>query len=429
MAKLIIFEKFAKSQKPHNNGTLGACNFFMTHWIITLFSSSLLRMKIITTAFITSLFISSAFAQTTLSGKATKLSWGGHWWTMRMGELALGWNNPAQRKAYSVAEATQFDKCISETTAACKKLMQDHLKNKGISLSPMMKFDLWVKKQVDAAYTEGSAVSMYSRATHNELKIHYIAGPEHRHYEASGFAGKCTGWSLSNMDFAEPSVDKTIDGITFNPADIKGILAAIYNGAQFFVPDDMVLGNAFRNYAPDNSPENHADPLPHDLIKAFEKHIKVGKKIIVADMDPSEGVWNHPVHGYSVKLAAPKGNKVTGTMTINYAKDEVNIDEVFTTNKTRPDLTERTISFELTVPANWDKKMATVKTSKWTGESVNEHPDSLIFGLEKDWRKAIYDYKNTDMKLEINYQLIKKVNLGGGYKIMVDELLKKYYQK
>lgn len=385
-------------------------------------------MKIITSVFITSLFISSAFAQTTLSGKATKLSWGGHWWTMRMGELALGWDDHTSRKPHTASEATQFDTCISDTSATCKKLMQAHLKNKGVALSPMMKFDLWVKKQVDAVYAEGSAVSMYSRATSNELKIHYIAGPEHRHYEASGFAGKCTGWSLSNMDYSEPATTKTIDGITFTPADIKGILAAIYNGAQFFVPDDMVLGNPFRTYAPDNTPEIHADPLPHALINAFEKHIKVGKKIIVADMDPGEGVWNHPVHGYSVKLGAPKAGKVLGTMTINYAKDEVNLDEVFTTNKARPDLTERTITFELSIPANWDKKMTSIKASKWTGDSVNQHPDSLIFGLEKGWRKSVYEYKNTDMKLEINYQLIKKVNLGAGYKIMVDELLNKYYK-
>nr|MBA2404086.1 hypothetical protein [Bdellovibrionales bacterium] len=341
---------------------------------------------------------------------------------------ALGWDDQKSRKTYSAEEAAQFDNCISVTTAACKKLMQGHLKNNGAALSPMMKFDLWVKKQVDAAYAEGSAVSMYSRATQNELKIHYIADSSHRHYEASGFAGKCTGWSLSNMDFAEPTSTKNIDGISFSPADIKGILAAIYNGAQFFVPDDMVLGNAFRSYAPDNSPEFKADPLPHDLINAFEKHIKKEKKIIVADMDPTEGVWNHPVHAYSVKLEAAKGNKVKGSITINYAKDEVVIDEVFTTNKARPDLTERTLNFELTVPAGWDKKVSSVKASKWLGDSTEQHPDSLIFGLEKDWRKSIYEYKNTDMKLEINYQLIKKVNLGGGYKIIVDELLKKYYQ-
>jgi hypothetical protein len=385
-------------------------------------------MKTFTTVLLSSLFISSAFAQATLSGKATKVSWGGHWWTMRGGELALGWDDQKSRKTFSPTEAAAFDNCITATTAACKKLIQTHLKNNGVALSPTMKFDLWVKKQVDAVYAEGTAVSMYSRATNNELKIHYITGPEHRHYEASGFAGKCTGWSLSNMDYAEPTATKTIDGITFTPADIKGILAAIYNGAQFFVPNEMVLGNAFRNYAPDNTPEIKADPLPHDLINAFEKHIKIGKKIIVADMDPTEGVWNHPIYGYSVKLEAAKAGKVKGSMIINYANDEVKIDEVFTTNSARPDLLNRTIEFELTVPAGWDKKMTSVKSSKWVGDSTEKHPDSLIFGLEKDWRKSIYQYKNTDMKLEINYQLIKKVNLGGGFKIIVDDLLTKYYK-
>lgn len=386
-------------------------------------------MKKITPLLLSTLFISSAFAQTSLSGKAAKQSWGGHWWTMRGGELALGWDDQKSRQNYSVAEAAKFDSCITTVSADCKKLIQSHLKNNGVALSPMMKFDLWVKKQVDAVYAEGTAVSMYSRATNNELKIHYIADSSHRHYEASGFAGKCTGWSLSNMDYAEPTVDKTIDGITFTPADIKGILAAIYNGAQFFVPNEMVLGNAFRSYAPDNTPEFKADPLPHDLIVAFEKHIKTDKKIIVADMDAGEGVWNHPVYAYSVKLGVAKGNKVQGTITINYANDEVKIDEVFTTNKARPDLINRTLDFELTVPAKWDKKITSVKSSKWLGDSTEKHPDSLIFGLEKDWRKSIYEYKNTDIKLEVNYQLIKKVNLGSGFKIIVDDLLKKYYAK
>jgi hypothetical protein len=384
-------------------------------------------MKTMKILLVTSLFTISAFAQSSFSGQAAKLSWGGHWWTMRMGELALGWDDNNGRRLYTVGEANKFDSCLTSTSSECKKLMEDHIKSKGIALSPLMKFDLWVKKQVDAVYAEGSAVSMYARSTHNELKIHYIENSSHRHYGASGFAGKCTGWSLSNIDYNEPTMTKTIDGITFTPADIKGILAAIYNGAQFFVPNEMVLGNAYRSYAPDNSRAFHEDPLPHDLIKAFEKHIKVDKKIVVADMEPGEGVWNHPIHAYEVKLESPKGTKVKGTITISYAKDEVNIDEVFANNRSRPDLTNRKLSFELSVPNGWNNKMDSVISSKWTGSSVNEHPDSLIFGLEKGWREAIYKYKNTDMKLEVNYQLIKKSNIGNGFKIMVDELLRKYY--
>jgi len=134
------------------------------------------------------------------------------------------------------------------------------------------------------------------------------------------------------------------------------------------------------------------------------------------------------IYAYDVKLDAPKDSKVNGTITIHYAKDEVEIDEVFTTNKNRTDLTNRVLSFELNVPASWDKKISSIKSSKWVGESVDKHPDSLILGLEKDWRKSIYEYKNTDMKLEVNYQLIKKVNLGAGFKVIVNELLNKYYK-
>jgi hypothetical protein len=378
---------------------------------------------------LTSFFISSAFAQTTMSGKASQTSWGGHWWTMRGGELALGWDDQQTRKVFTLAQAQKFDRCLIESSTACRTLMKKYILDQGKTLSPMMKFDLWVKKQVDETYPEGSAIGLYSRATNNELKIHYITGPEHRHYEASGYAGKCTGWSLSNIDYREPTRTKVINGISFTPADIKGILAAIYNGAQFFVPSEMVLGNAYRAEGPDNNQDFYNDPAPHELIKALEKYVKKEKRMIVADMDPSEGVWNHPIHAYSVKLESPMGGKVKGTITLSYAKDEVDIDEVFTTNSKRPDLTERTLTFELTIPSNWDNQIGSIKKGQWLGESKNKHPDSLIFGLEKDWRKSIYQYKNTDMKLEVNYQLIKKVNLGSGFIVMVDELLKAYYQE
>lgn len=367
------------------------------------------------------------FAQTTISGKASKTPWGGHWWTMRMGELALGWNSQDGRKLVDADTAADFTNCLTNTSSACKKTIAAHIKSKGIELSPMMKFDLWVKKQIDEAY-EAAPVTTYIKATENELKIHYIDSASHRHAAAAGYAGKCTGWSMANMDYAEPTKTKTINGITFTPADIKGYLAAIYNGGQFFVPEDMILGEAFRGSGEFNDPKYYNDPAPHLLLQALEKHIKKEKKVIVADMDPGEGVWNHPIFAFDVKLAKPKADKVSGTMTLKYANDEVEIDEVFSTNKKRPDLITRELEFELTVPKNWNGSSATVTKSKWIGESKDKHPDSLVLGLESGWRKSINEYKNTDMKLEVNFQLIKKVNLGNGYKVMVDELLREYYK-
>ncbi len=369
-------------------------------------------------------------AQIKSSGKAAKTPWGGTWWSMRKGELALGWyNNVDGRVQNDKSFALEFDKCISDTAKKCTNLFNELNKEKGKTLSPTMKFDLWVKNQVDAAYGVGNYPNMYSRATKNELEIHYIDNnPSHRHYEASGFAGKCTGWSLSAMEYAEPTKTKTINGVTFTPTDIKGILAAIHYAGQFFVPDQMYLGNAYRAEGPDHNQKFYDDPDPHLLINALEKHIKKDKKMIVADMDPSPGVWNHPVYAYELVLKEAKGTKVEGTLTLRYANDEVGIDDVFSTQTKRTDLLERALTLELTVPADWDKKIEKVKSSKWTGASKDKHPDSIILGLESGWRSKVYEYKNTEMKLEVNFQIIKKVNLGSGYKVIVDELLKKYYQ-
>lgn len=379
--------------------------------------------------FILPLFLSSlALAATTGSHEAAakRTPWSGYWWSMAKGELVLGWKDGQGRNQWSEKDAIQFDGCISSYTAACEKLLTKMAGPDGASLSPLMKFDYAMRKYNDRIFGKGGAPSSaFTHASKWEIDQHYIGtNSSHRYWNARGFSGKCIGWALSTIDFDEPTQEVMIEGIVFKPADIKGLLASIYNGAQFFVPDALAVGNAY--YENSGTPADAEDVLPHELFKALAQTIDKGQ-ILEADLDPGAGVWNYPVHRYQMKWQQAKPGTVTGEITLSFANDEVEIDEVFSTRSSRPDLKTRRLTFELSVPAAWKGDMSQIKSSRWTGKSLEEHPDALILGLEKNWRNTIYQYKNTRMNEEVNFQLIKRIQVNRKWVPFVDILLRQYY--
>ncbi|MCC6620581.1 MAG: hypothetical protein IT385_04965 [Deltaproteobacteria bacterium] len=363
------------------------------------------------------------------AARATRTGWSGYWWSMQNGELALGWSGNG-RKAWSESDALRFDACLAQTTPSCTTLIAQMGADKGRKLSPLMKFDLYVRNRL-AAQGGGLAsapATAFAHATKTELDIHYIGDDTaHRYWDSRGYAGKCIGWALSTMFHDEPTKDVELAGVVFTPADIKGILAAIYNGAQFFVPEDMALGQEYHD-ANDASPEAYADVLPHDLFRALAATIDRGT-MLEADLDPGDGVWNYPIHAYDVAWDAPAGGVVAGTLVLHLADDEVASDGVFSTNPARPDLKARTLDFELDVPAGWAGDLAAATGGRWVGEAVDSHPDAVLMGLEDGWRQSIYDYSGTQMKTEVNFQLIKREKVGTRWVPIVDRLLGDYYAR
>ncbi|MCM2323595.1 MAG: hypothetical protein NDJ90_10080 [Oligoflexia bacterium] len=363
----------------------------------------------------------------TYQASAKRQPWSGYWWSMERGELVLGWDDGAGRREWSAEAVLDFDACVASYSRECTALIAKMAGRDGAALSPLMKFDFAMRKLNEKLYGPGGAPA--SSATHAarwELDHHFIGeDTSHRYYDSRGFAGKCIGWALSTIDFDEPTEARVLEGVLFKPADIKGLLAAIYNGAQFFVPSENFVGNAY--YEQGGTARDYEDVLPHELLRALALTIDRGQ-ILEADLDPGTGVWNYPVYRYEMKWKVAKPGAVAGELTLHYADDEVGIDEVFTPNPARPDLKKRKLTFELKVPAGWNGDFALVTESRWTGKSVDEHPDALILGLEKDWRNKIYRYKNTKMNQEVNFPLLKRINPDGrGWVPFVDLLLRNYY--
>lgn len=368
------------------------------------------------------------------SAQSTITPWGGYWWSMLRGELVVGWDGTNGRKKWSEEEVKNFADCTKSYTRNCVQIIKKMSVNEGRMLSPIMKYDLYVRKYAESKRLLSPAYfSDLSSASLWEFKNHYIGeNTNHRLWDNRGFSGKCIGWALATMDWNEPTVEKKILGIIFTPADIKGILTSIYQGAQFFT-NDLTIGTEYHvssnDYDTSNSPEAIAarkDVGPKDFILALQKTVKAGK-LLEADLDPTHGVWNYPIYKYDLNWKKT-GTTVKGSIKIYYPSDEVEIDAVFSTQGiNRIDMKNRTLEFTMTVPENFKGDFNQSSSDEWTGDAINQHPDAIILGMEPNWRKEIYLYKNTDMKIDVNFEILKRVKIGKKWVPIVDVLLKDYY--
>ncbi|MEE3078266.1 MAG: hypothetical protein VX341_02935 [Bdellovibrionota bacterium] len=386
------------------------------------------------------MFLSNSYAETyrivTESAEAKHKSWGGYWWSMKNAESVLGWQGLYGRKTFSPYQVSEFTRCLTSHSQICKNLIENYSKNNAISLSPLMKFDLFMKRYVEKNYGQHADVSMYSSAASYELDIHYIGNnTNHRLYEFSGFAGKCIGWALSTFDYNEPTKVKNILGIDFTPADIKAILATQYNGAQFFT-DGLTVGLEYRG--PKKTPAHKDNPqygnkesdaykdvTPLQFVKALKNTIGHGT-YLEADLDPDIGVWNYPIHKYEIKFQKESDSLAKAEISIEFANDEVKIDDVFTTSNIRRDMKQRTFYAKFNLPESWSGKLEDAVSSYWIGESVHNHPDALILGMEDNWKETILDYIDADtgIGIDVNTELFKSHD---GWDLVVDELLYEYY--
>jgi hypothetical protein len=366
----------------------------------------------------------------TRDGEADQTPWSGFWWPMKGGDLVRGWDDGKGRKRWTKAEVLAFDNCLGSTTTRCQERMAEAAEDNGRSLSPLMKFDLYVAQMIEEEHGEDAEPWMYSHASKWEIDNHYIGNnTDHRFWDSRGFAGKCIGWALSTMFYDEPLKDVKIDGIAFRPADIKGILAAVFNGAQFFIPEGMAFGTEYRDdleLSDAAKKKAYDDVKPNEFVKALMLTIDKGG-MLEADLDPGDGVWNYPIFKYELEYKRRSRARLEVTTTIHYADDEVEADEVFSTNRSRPDLKKRTYTFDLNVPSNWDGDLMKATGGKWTGQSVDNHPDVVLLGVEDFWLEEIYEYEDTEMNLELNFPLL--ILDTNGDRAVVLDLLDRYYAR
>ena len=102
-------------------------------------------------------------------------------------------------------------------------------------------------------------------------------------YQTPHWHGHCNGWTAAAIRHAEPENSVTRNGVTFSPADIKGMLAEVY-----MYTDTEFLGGL--------------DPAinPGTFHVVLTNWLGRGKHPVGMDATVGEEVWNFPIYSYAI---------------------------------------------------------------------------------------------------------------------------------
>ena len=121
--------------------------------------------------------------------------------------------------------------------------------------------------------------------------------------------GICNGWAAAAIAEPEPKCPVTLNGVTFEPLDIKALVSKLYSSTEL---DVELAGDRFLGYdvfgAPVDGKDRHGryGYDPRRALNPGTFHVALGNLIgrwqfpFAVDVDAGAPVWNHPVLGYKV---------------------------------------------------------------------------------------------------------------------------------
>lgn len=116
--------------------------------------------------------------------------------------------------------------------------------------------------------------------------------------------GHCNGWTSAAIRHAEPKNSVVRNGVTFTPADIKGLLAELY----IYNEMNVLAGS-----------ETYLDAGTfHTIITNW---VGRGEHSIGMEADPGKEKWNYPIYAYASSNGRLSDRQVEVKMNVAYAKD------------------------------------------------------------------------------------------------------------
>jgi Transglutaminase elicitor len=116
--------------------------------------------------------------------------------------------------------------------------------------------------------------------------------------------GHCNGWTSATIRHAQPQNSVVRNGVTFTPADIKGLLAELY----IYNEMNVLAGS-----------ETHLDAGTFHAI--ITNWIGLGQHSIGMEADPGKEKWNYPVYAYAASTGRISDRQVEVKMNLAHAKD------------------------------------------------------------------------------------------------------------
>jgi hypothetical protein len=169
------------------------------------------------------------------------------------------------------------------------------------TLSPAEKYDLLL------------GVERGGLADHMTTSLNKDMGADQRFPNWWGICEGSAAASLTEMEPVNPvTVVSEANGgleISFSALDIKGLVSLLWSSYNYElrVPE---IGQQCRSRAPGGSPWDQQDPAcmdvnPASLHRALVHFLYQGNGALIADVDETSHVWNHPLVGYSLFFYRP----------------------------------------------------------------------------------------------------------------------------
>ncbi len=111
----------------------------------------------------------------------------------------------------------------------------------------------------------------------------------------ASWEGLCDAWSLASISTSEPRESKTIEGITFSPADQK----ALYTFSHLKLPYKQ-YGITYRGDA--DTDGTYQDIKPEAFHKIVTSTLSKQKKALIVDDMAGVQIWNKPLYRYRWKV-------------------------------------------------------------------------------------------------------------------------------
>jgi len=176
---------------------------------------------------------------------------------------------------------------------------------------------------------------------------------------APGWYGHCLSWSKAAITERYPILPSTEDNIHFRVGDKKGLLTIAHTR------DPLELGNS------------SASTFHYWLLS----YIKEKGQPFIADLDHGPEKWYYPIYEYDMRSTV-RNNIESVTVTIHYISDDVHPDFIGS------NALFHSYTYELTLDG-----VGSITGGEWTGSSVDDHPDLLVFPLSQQTDAVDFDYR------------------------------------
>jgi hypothetical protein len=217
-------------------------------------------------------------------------------------------------------------------------------------------------------------------------------------HESQGFCipewwGLCHAWSNAAIVEPEPVLPVTLDGVTFEPNDIKGLLTLVYDRSEFVFVSQRCWDSHSRGEV---ELDAHGRPEPECRdINPGAFHIYLANYVglmgrsIIADLAFDSPVGNLPIYSYRVdaskKISLSEARTMVGEVMSDEASSAVLVDlsvayVLSSDAQDTGDLSSRVSqylkpkSYRYVLELDSD---GSIIGGEWVGESKTEHPDFL----------------------------------------------------